>query len=271
MEYFTARQLEYFNHQELHEISTIVKDKDCLSCEKCYPIRVEIPKVFEKVWKILKKFESSIEGYNQITVTEVLNLLSIDSRERDDYNRMKTRKVLDRLIESVRYNKQPEFREKGLRQILVVIARDCIENDKENEICDRLIGNPELIKYGYILEEWDVDIRFEKFWNWYMNEYKGKPLRIKSVEALKVFREILYLVDEEKETDEELPYRAKRLITELVNEHIEYMWSAFSRYIILKVWNKVKKTRQFSKEEEIIERNTENTEENIEENNESSL
>ena len=145
MEYFTARQLEYFNHQELHEISTIIKDKDCLACEKCYPIRVEVPKVFEKVWKILKKFEDSIGGYNQVTVTEVLNLLSIDSRERDDYNRAKTRKVLDRIIESIRYNKQPDFKEKGLRQILVVITRDCIKNDKENEICDRLIGNPELI------------------------------------------------------------------------------------------------------------------------------
>src|ERR1700761_1302434 len=157
MEYFEQKQIEYFNHQELHEITEIIKNKDCLSCEKCYPIRVEIPKVFEKVWKILKKFEYSIEGYNQITVTEVLNLLSIDSRERDDYNRVKTRKVLDRIIESIKYNKQPEFKEIGLRQILVVITRDCIESDKEDEICDKLIGSPELLKYGYILEEWDME------------------------------------------------------------------------------------------------------------------
>src|SRR6201992_3052157 len=271
MEYFEQKQIEYLNHQELHEISTIVKDKDCLSCEKCYPIRVEIPKVFEKVWKILKKFESSIEGYNQITVTEVLNLLSIDSRERDDYNRIKTRKVLDRLIESIRYNKQPDFKEKGLRQILVVIARDCIENDKENEICDKLIGNLELIKYGYILEDWDIKIRFEKFWNWYITEHKGKPIRIKDYGALEIFKEILYLVDEINETNEELPYKAKRLISELANENIEYRGSRFSQNIILKVWNKAKETRQFSREEKNMEENTENTEENIEENSESSI
>src|ERR1700753_3839013 len=100
MEYFNQMQIDYFNYQGLHEISMIIKDKDCLSCEKCYPIRVEIPKEFDKVWKILKKFESGIEGYNQVTIIEVLNLLSIDSRERDDYNRVKTRKVLDRIIES---------------------------------------------------------------------------------------------------------------------------------------------------------------------------
>ena len=51
MEYFMTRQIDYYNHQELHEIQEIVKDKDCLSCERCYPIRVEIPRIFEKVWK----------------------------------------------------------------------------------------------------------------------------------------------------------------------------------------------------------------------------
>ncbi|GBC05182.1 hypothetical protein RclHR1_06080011 [Rhizophagus clarus] len=127
------RQMDYYNHQELHETQMIVKDKDCLLCEKCYPIREEVPRVFEKVWKILKKFESSIGEYNRITVIEVLNLLSIDSRERDDYNRPKIKKILDRIIESIRYNEQPSFKEKGLRQVLVVIARDCIENNKENK------------------------------------------------------------------------------------------------------------------------------------------
>ncbi|GET00757.1 hypothetical protein GLOIN_2v1825271 [Rhizophagus clarus] len=96
----------------------------------------EVPRVFEKVWKILKKFESSIGEYNRITVIEVLNLLNIDSRKRDDYNRPKIKKILDRIIESIRYNEQPSFKEKGLRQVLVVIARDYIENNKENESMD---------------------------------------------------------------------------------------------------------------------------------------
>ncbi|GBB87853.1 hypothetical protein RclHR1_14350002 [Rhizophagus clarus] len=259
MEYFTERQMDYYNHQELHETQMIVKDKDCLSCEKCYPIREEVPRVFEKVWRILKKFESNIKGYNRITVIEVLNLLSIDSRERDDYNRPKIKKILDRILESIRYNEQPSFKEKGLRQVLVVIARNYIENNKENEVCDGLIGNPELVKYGYILEEWDVEIRFEKFWIWYKIEHKGGPVNIKSYEALKTFKEILYLIDEVNETDKELPYKAKRLITELVNEHIEYIGSRFSQDIILKIWNRVKETKQFSIEEENIEEDSESS------------
>ncbi|GES79039.1 hypothetical protein GLOIN_2v1848990 [Rhizophagus clarus] len=259
MEYFTERQMDYYNHQELHKTQMIVKDKDCLSCEKCYPIREEVPRVFEKVWKILKKFESSIGEYNRITVIEVLNLLSIDSKKRDDYNRPKIKKILDRIIESIRYNEQPSFKEKGLRQVLVVIARDCIENNKENEVCDGLIGNPELVKYGYILEEWDIEIRFEKFWMWYRIEHKGGPVNIKSYEALKTFKEILYLIDEEKETDEELPYKAKRLITELVNEHIEYIGSRFNQDIILKIWNRVKETKQFSIKEKNIEEDSESS------------
>ncbi|GES76231.1 enzymatic polyprotein, putative [Rhizophagus clarus] len=201
MEYFMERQMDYYNHQELHETQMIVKDKDCLLCEKCYPIREEVPRVFEKVWKILKKFESSIGEYNRITVIEVLNLLSIDSRERDDYNGPKIKKILDRIIESIRYNEQPSFKEKGLRQVLVVIARDCIENNKENKI-------------RKILDVVQI-------------EHKGGPVNIKGYVALKTFKEILYLINEEKETDEELPYRAKRLITELVNEHIEYIGSRF--------------------------------------------
>ncbi|CAB4485622.1 unnamed protein product [Rhizophagus irregularis] len=32
---------------------------------------------------------------------------------------------------------------------------------------DRLIGNEELIRYGYILEDWDVNIRFGEFYEWY--------------------------------------------------------------------------------------------------------
>ncbi|GBB95800.1 hypothetical protein RclHR1_26150001 [Rhizophagus clarus] len=116
-------------------------------------------------------------------------------KKRDDYNRPKIKKILDRIMESIRYNEQPNFKEKGLRQVLVVIARDCIENNKENVVCDGLIGNPELVKYGYILEEWDVKIRFEKFWMWYKIEHKGGPVNIKSYIALKTFKEILYLED----------------------------------------------------------------------------
>ena len=49
MEWFTRGQIDYIDHQELHDISEIVKDKDCLSCGKCYPIKEEIPRKFEEI------------------------------------------------------------------------------------------------------------------------------------------------------------------------------------------------------------------------------
>ncbi|GES97976.1 hypothetical protein RCL_jg3731.t1 [Rhizophagus clarus] len=66
-------------------------------------------------------------------------------------------------------------------------------------------------------------------------------------------------MNEVNETDEELPYKTKRLITELVNEHIEYRGSRIGQNIILKIWNRVKETKQFSIEEENIEENSESS------------
>ncbi|CAB5383175.1 unnamed protein product [Rhizophagus irregularis] len=109
----------------------------------------------------------NITYYNAETIRALLNLLSIDSEERNNYTKGRTRDALDVMVESIRYLKQPVLREKGLKIIIIVIVRDCIENDKEDETMDRLIGNEELIRYGYILEDWDVNIRFGEFYEWY--------------------------------------------------------------------------------------------------------
>ncbi|CAB4477693.1 unnamed protein product [Rhizophagus irregularis] len=84
------------------------------------------------------------------------------------------------------------MKEKGFRTIILVIVRDCIEGDLENEVFDRLIGNPELVEHKYILEDWDVEKRFEKFWQWYrITSKEVGPLRVK-MGAMKTFRELLY-------------------------------------------------------------------------------
>ncbi|GBC35445.2 hypothetical protein GLOIN_2v1810692 [Rhizophagus irregularis DAOM 181602=DAOM 197198] len=72
---------------------------------------------------------------------------------------------------------------------------DTIHKGKCRDIMDRiteLIGNPELIEHKYILEDWDVERRFEKFWQWYkITSKEVKPLRVK-MGAIKTFRELLY-------------------------------------------------------------------------------
>ncbi|RGB29540.1 hypothetical protein C1646_766470 [Rhizophagus diaphanus] len=67
----------------------------------------------------------------------------MDNRTREDtIHKGKCRDIVDRIIESIKYSQQPTMREKGLRIIIVVIVRDCIEGNLKNEV-------------------------FQKFWEWY--------------------------------------------------------------------------------------------------------
>ncbi|GET65659.1 hypothetical protein GLOIN_2v1815633 [Rhizophagus irregularis DAOM 181602=DAOM 197198] len=171
MEWYETWRVDYENHKLRHDENIRNVDIDELrgeniTCEICYPIR-DTPEVFKKFWRILQKFEYTIRDYNAETIRALINLLSIDSEERNNYTKGKTRDALDIIVESIRYLKQPILREKGLKIIIIVVARDCIENDKEDETIDRLIGNEELIRYGYILEDWDVNIRFREFYEWH--------------------------------------------------------------------------------------------------------
>ncbi|PKC53192.1 hypothetical protein RhiirA1_479806 [Rhizophagus irregularis] len=95
----------------------------------------------------------------------------MDNSEREDtIHKGRCRDIMDRITESIR--------------------------NLENEVFDRLIGNPELLEHKYILEDWDVERRFEKFWQWYrvaLGEIRAVKVK---VEAIGKFKELLY--EEEK-------------------------------------------------------------------------
>ncbi|GET63838.1 hypothetical protein GLOIN_2v1848990 [Rhizophagus irregularis DAOM 181602=DAOM 197198] len=203
MEWYETWRVDYENHKLRHDenIGNVDIDElrgENITCEICYPIR-DTPEVFKKFWRILQKFEYTIRDYNAETIRALINLLSIDSEERNNYTKGKTRDALDIIVESIRYLKQPILREKGLKIIIIVVARDCIENDKEDETMDRLIGNEELIRYGYILEDWDVNIRFREFYEWHkvaiseFIEWKDSVIR--------KYKDILYEEAELKEDE----------------------------------------------------------------------
>ncbi|CAB4418802.1 unnamed protein product [Rhizophagus irregularis] len=200
MEWYHQWESEYRTHKEEHELRT-EELNECLSCELCYPI-VNEPIVFKKFWDALFKFEDAIIIYNDVTIKGVLSLLSMDNSEREDtIHKGKCRDIMDRITESIRYRIQPKIKEKGLRAIILVIVRDCIERNLENEVFDRLIGNPELLEHKYILEDWDVERRFEKFWQWYrvaLGEIRAVKARIG---AIGKFKELLY--EEEKIAESE--------------------------------------------------------------------
>ncbi|CAB4482570.1 unnamed protein product [Rhizophagus irregularis] len=109
------------------------------------------------------------------------------------------------------------MKEKGLRTIILVIVRDYIERDLENEVFDRLIGNPELVEHKYILEGWDVERRFEKFWQWYRVAL-GEIRAVKAeVGAIEKFKELLYEEEKIAESEE----KVKELMRGIIYENIE--------------------------------------------------
>ncbi|PKY59045.1 hypothetical protein RhiirA4_481479 [Rhizophagus irregularis] len=153
MEWYHQWESEYRAHKEEHELGTGELD-ECLN--------------------------DAIIIYNDVTIKGVLSLLSMNNLEREDtIHKGKCRDIMDRITELIRYRIQPKMKEKGLQTIILVIVRDCIERNLENKVFDRLIGNPELVEHKYILEDWDVERRFEKFWQWYRVVAKEiKPITI---------------------------------------------------------------------------------------------
>ncbi|POG79184.1 hypothetical protein GLOIN_2v1765994, partial [Rhizophagus irregularis DAOM 181602=DAOM 197198] len=251
MEWYHVWNAEYINHKQEHDLG-VIEPEECLACEICNPIEREVSAAFKKFWDALFKFEDTILMYNNVTHKELLNLLSMDNREREDtIHKGKCRNIVDRIIESIRYRQQPKMKEKGLRIIIVVIVRDCIEGDLENEVFDRLIGCPEIMEHGYILEDWDVENRFQKFWDWYNTilENEMKAIHVKKL-AMKLFRDLLY-----EETEDLL---RKEEVIELLLQ-IEYQnrcetdtqegGDAWIRYVS-KVRQRFIDTKQFTREPE---------------------
>ncbi|GET58360.1 hypothetical protein GLOIN_2v1765994 [Rhizophagus irregularis DAOM 181602=DAOM 197198] len=194
MEWYHVWNAGYINHKQEHDLG-VIEPEECLACEICNPIEREVSAAFKKFWDVLFKFEDTILMYNNVTHKELLNLLSMDNREREDtIHKGKCRNIVDRIIESIRYRQQPKMKEKGLRIIIVVIVRDCIEGNLENEVFDRLIGCPEIMEHGYILEDWDIENRFQKFWEWYGSILEfGVEVIHATPETIVIFRELLYM------------------------------------------------------------------------------
>ena len=130
MEWYHGLNVEYKEHKDEHDLG-LIELSECLACEICYPVTIK-PVVFQKFWEFLFKFEYIIEEYNGKTIGGVLELLSMDNREREETcHKGKCRNIMDRIIESIRYKQQPVYKDKGLRSIILVIVRDCIERNLE--------------------------------------------------------------------------------------------------------------------------------------------
>src|SRR5688572_2130581 len=252
MEWYETWKIDYENHKLRHDenignVDIYELRGENIACEICYPIR-NTPEVFKKFWKILQKFEYTVRNYNGETIRALLELLSIDSEERNNYTKGRTRNALDVMVESIRYLKRPVLKEKGLKIIIIVIVRDCIEGDKESEVNERLIGNEELIRYGYILEDWDVNIRFGKFYKWY-KEIIPQVINYKDG-TVRRYKNILYEKEELKEDEsikkiEEFKQKIKLMLHTIDHEH---GWIV-KKEVIEKVYDKIRGLEQLNIDE----------------------
>src|ERR1700722_160894 len=250
MEWHHKWERDYKEHEKEHE-EGVTELSECLSCEICHPIRNNVPVVFKKFWNMLAKFEDTIASCNNITIKGVLDLLSMENTEREEtIHEGKYRNIADRIIESIQYSRKPKLREIGMRNIILVIIRDCIEGNLENEEFDRLIGNPELIKYGYIIEDSDIERRFEKFWQWYGTILgEVKPLK-RGIITFKIFKDLLFM----EERIAEQSKRVKELIAsiEYMNKEAEITEEKYEE-VVQKVIERFIQTREFTKEPEEVD------------------
>jgi hypothetical protein len=73
------------------------------------------------------------------------------------------------------YNQKPKFTFGGIITVIDTVMKKCvvIKDDKSIVFRDReivrtgLLGNSELVNYGYILDEKEKEERFQRFWEWY--------------------------------------------------------------------------------------------------------
>ncbi|PKB93459.1 hypothetical protein RhiirA5_441236, partial [Rhizophagus irregularis] len=114
---------------------------------------------------------------------------------------------------------------------------------------DRLIGNEELIRYGYILEDWDVNIRFREFYEWHkvaisdFIEWKDSVIR--------KYKNILYEEAELKEDESIEKVEAfKQKIRSMLNTmYVKGRGGGIVKEVIEKVYDKIRGFEQLNIDE----------------------
>jgi hypothetical protein len=161
---------------EKHIEDSLQNAQGDLSCEICYGKNqdnqwkdIEIPEEFKEFWKIVDKVIEGLEfnGYNWVTINGFYGLMpdvEIDEEQRN--------KILRKMVWSLTYHQRPKFTFRGIITVIDTIMKKCVvvRDDKSIIFRDReivktgLLGNSELVRYGYILDEKEKEERLQRFW-----------------------------------------------------------------------------------------------------------
>jgi hypothetical protein len=183
---------------EKHEGEGLRKDlrnvQEDLSCE-----------IFKEFWKIINKIiveGLEVDGYNWMTIKGFNDQIFTSEMDEKQKNKM-----LRRIVWSLTYNGRPRFTLKGMMQVIDTVITKCISlkfdgslffRDKEI-IKTKLLGNSELVRYGYILDEKEKEERFQRFLEWYGNitkEDNRSILKQVRSNAMDIFVELIHAEEE---------------------------------------------------------------------------
>src|SRR3990170_2607289 len=161
------------------------------SCLKCYKVKENSePDWFKKFWKIFRKAVLTATSYNRNTIEKLLEYIVLTRKDKDEsyilnrkkraneYEKIREKgeKLLNAILLSIRHGNKPNYSKNGIISVIKLICEHYIFDEEDNIIIEeeeteeRVLGNRELLKYGYIIEDNELCRRFVEFEEWLEEE-----------------------------------------------------------------------------------------------------
>src|SRR6185369_15745430 len=212
------------------------------SCLKCYSTdEIEIGDWFKRFWKIFQKVILEAMSYNRNTYIKLMEYIVLTRKDEEkrypaskkkrdkEFEKMRKEgeKLLDIVVRSIRYRNKPDYRKIGIISVIKVICEHYILSEDNELILDdrteeNVLENPELLKYGYIIEDDELNIRFAKFEEW-LDEKESVTIKDKGYGTMRYFKEMLHL--EGDIAEEENREKVKKF-----QKSITYQWWDGNKY-----------------------------------------
>ncbi|PKK63637.1 hypothetical protein RhiirC2_788615 [Rhizophagus irregularis] len=223
--YKTLEVIKERHWKEKHEENRGEYQEDP-SCLICYRVKEDTePNWFKKFWEIFQKAMLVEMNYNKNTIVKLAEYIVLTRKDKDDrylLNRKKRvkeleevrregEKLLDVIVVSIRYKNEPDYKKIWIISAIKIICEHYIfdEEDKllidEDKTRENLLGNKELIKYGYIIEDDELDRRFVELEEWLEDE-KIVTVEFITQHTMRYFKKILHM-EEKMNFQRNIKYR----------------------------------------------------------------
>ncbi|PKY62760.1 hypothetical protein RhiirA4_489820 [Rhizophagus irregularis] len=214
------------------------------SCPICYKVKEgSEPEWFKEFWKIFRKVILATMNYNKNTIRKLEEYIVLTRKDKDDkyiLNRKKRKRVkelekvnrkgeelLDVIVVSIKYRDEPNYKKIGIISVIKMICEHYIFDKEDNLLVEEkkiegILGNEELLKYKYIIEDDELDRRFVVLEEWLEKE-KIVIIEFITQHTMRYFKEILHM--EKSILNEENRDTVKNF-----QKNIKYQWWDKNKY-----------------------------------------